>query len=144
LSAEQGSAWKGSCAFVSTFFSFSLLTRSLVHSEDTSNVVVAAGVDDLWLSLPVADAKKMTEKRIAITKSWPPISFSQASPSHLFSSLAEKLDFIGESIARQEEEHALVRRTLFPSAHRACLTFSLLQVSRALQQALQSQQPTSA
>ncbi|GAA5884772.1 hypothetical protein JCM16303_005268 [Sporobolomyces ruberrimus] len=60
--------------------------------EDTSRIILAAGLDDLWLDLPIEQAKTFVEKRIAI--------------------LEKRSNDLEKPIAQLKEEYALVAKTL--------------------------------
>ncbi|GAA6010029.1 hypothetical protein JCM10207_007525 [Rhodosporidiobolus poonsookiae] len=65
--------------------------------EDTARVIVAAGVDDLFLDLPIERAGQFVEKRIAV--------------------LEKKQQSLKAPIARLTEEHASLAQTLQKALH---------------------------
>ncbi|GAA5867972.1 hypothetical protein JCM1840_003637 [Sporobolomyces johnsonii] len=60
--------------------------------EDTSRIICSAGLDDLWLDLPLDKAAEFVKKRAAI--------------------LEKRSQNLEEPIARMKEEYALVAKTL--------------------------------
>ncbi|GAA5896059.1 uncharacterized protein JCM6883_001700 [Sporobolomyces salmoneus] len=60
--------------------------------QDTSRIILAAGIDDLWLELPIERAQPFVQKRIDI--------------------LERRSKDLEKPIARLKEEYALVAKTL--------------------------------
>ncbi|GAA5973438.1 hypothetical protein JCM21900_006343 [Sporobolomyces salmonicolor] len=60
--------------------------------EDTSRIICSAGLDDLWLDLPLDKATVFVKKRAAL--------------------LEKRVQTLEEPIARMKEEYALVAKTL--------------------------------
>ncbi|GAA5948865.1 hypothetical protein JCM3765_003935 [Sporobolomyces pararoseus] len=60
--------------------------------EDTSHIILSAGLDDLWLDLPIEKAQGFVESRIGI--------------------LEMRLKDLEKPIAKLKEEYALVAKTL--------------------------------